>query len=388
MAKKNRNNPYYKYMPTISVRRIIHHIAAFVLTLLIFIMAASISTITGYLSNSALKKAVENQNFYKDIRQNIVQGCQSIAIPSMVNEDVFYTIFTKEQISGDIKAYIDAGIKGKNFDFDLEDLERLTKEEITQSLKDQNITVDADMQKDMQLFIEQAMEIYRKNISISYIDSFAQLRGTARPIAIVAFVVSLILTVALLFFMIAIYRFKVIHKTIRMFSYGLGGAGFMLLLIAGYCRLMNIGSGLQIIPKYLYDAMLDYIQRGLKTFIFVGILLLIFSLGLAFVSESLRSRVKKNYFARLEANFRENLNDELENKNFTPDLDMTNREEKAKKIAHDEFNRYAMDRLDSVTLNEEQEALLEKEFDLPVVSAPAHDDFTEVQVDDEEDDKS
>ena len=109
---------------------------------------------------------------------------------------------------------------------------------------------------------------------------------------------------------------------------------------------------------------------------------MIFSLGLAFVSEALRVRVKKNYFARLESNFRESLNDELENKNFTPDLDMTSREEKAKKVAHDEFNRYAMDRLSSINLNDETERV-EADFDLPQVNIP-QDDFTEVNVEDDE----
>lgn len=373
-------------MPTISVRRIIHHICAFVLTILIFLMAASVSTIAGFLNTSAVKKAVANQDFYKEIRQNIVESCQTIAIPSMIDEDVFYTIFTRDKIAEDIKTYIDAVVDGKNYDIDVDDLEQLTIDTITDSFKEKGITVDGKMKKDIKRFADQTMEIYKNNICISYIDSYAQLKGTAKPIAVITCVVSLILTVAILFFMIAIYRFKVIHKTIRMLAYGLGGAGFMLIIIFGYFIWQQIGSGVQIIPAYLYYAVQRYIQNGLRTYIFAGFILFIFSLALAFFSESLRSRVKKNYFARLEANFRDNLNDELENKNFTPDLDMTSREEKAKKVAHDEFNRYAMDRLDSVTLNEEQEVTQKQEFDLPVARPQVQDDFTEVQVD--EDDES
>ena len=218
MAKKKRNNPYYKYMPTISVRRIIHHICAFILTILIFLMAASVSTITGYLNTSAVKNALAGKDFYKDIRQNIVESCQTIAIPSMIDEDVFYTIFTREKISEDIKAYIDAVAQGKNFDMDTDALEQTSLEQITKSLQEQGFTVDSGMKKDIRRFIDQMMEIYQSNISISYIDSYAQLKGTAKPIAVITCVVSLILVVALLFFMIAIYRFKVIHKTIRMFA--------------------------------------------------------------------------------------------------------------------------------------------------------------------------
>lgn len=61
MAKKNRNNPYYKHTPTVSVRRIIHHILSFVLTMLILFMAGSLSTITGFLNDTGIRKAVENQ---------------------------------------------------------------------------------------------------------------------------------------------------------------------------------------------------------------------------------------------------------------------------------------------------------------------------------------
>ena len=62
---------------------------------------------------------------------------------------------------------------------------------------------------------------------------------------------------------------------------------------------------------------------------------------------------------------------------------MTNREEQAKKTAHDEFNRYAMDRLDSVTLNDEEQLPQKQEFDLPIVNSSPQDDFKEVQVDDD-----
>ena len=384
MARKNRNNPYYKYMPTISVRRIIHHITSFVLSVLIFLMAGSLSTVTGFLNDSAIKNAVENQDFYKSIRQNVIEHCQSLAIPSMIDDDVFYNIFTREKIAQDIKVYIDAGISGKNYDIDLDALKTTAVEQITKALKDENVAITSEVKKDVETFTKQILEVYESNITISYIDSYAGLKGSVKPIAIILCVVSFVLIIALLFFMIAIYRFKVIHKTIRMFAYALGGAGLMLIGVFTFFKVARIGSGLQIVPEYLYDAMQNYIQYGLNTYIFAGVILIIFSLTLAFVSEALRSRVKKNYFARLEANFRENLNDELENQNFTPDLDMTNREEKAKKIAHDEFNRYAMDRLDSVTLNEERDVPDNTEFDLPIVNSQPQDDFTEVQVDEDE----
>ncbi|MBQ3432578.1 MAG: hypothetical protein IJG23_07325 [Clostridia bacterium] len=383
MAKKYKNNPYYKHMPTISVRRIIHHVLSFVLAVLIFLMAGSLSTMTGYLNDSTLKKTVESQEFYKDIRENIVEQCQSLAIPSMIDEDVFYNIFTKEKIAADIKSFISAGIEGKNVSFDLEELEESTIREITKYFKEENIPVSAQTKKDLKVFAKQILEIYQTNITISYIDSYARLKGAVKPIALVLSVVSFVLIVAILFFMIAIYRFKVIHKTIRMFSYALGGAGIMLIGVFGYFKIVHIGSGLQIIPEYLYNAMQNFIQSGLTTYIFAGVILLIFALTLAFVSESLRARVKKNYFARLEANFRESLNDDLDNKNFIPDLDMTNREEQAKKTAHDEFNRYAMDRLDSVTLNDEEQLPQKQEFDLPIVNSSPQDDFKEVQVDDD-----
>lgn len=384
MARKNKNNPYYKYVPTISVRRIIHHICAFVLTMLIFLMAGSLSAVTGFLNNSAIKHSVESQEFYKSIRESIIAECQSIAISSDIDENVFYKVITTDTIARDIQAYTEAGIKGKYYEFDVSELQQTMADAIEESLQEKGVNITSSLKKDIGVFCKQAMNIYCSSISISYIDSYAKLKGTAKPIAVIVSIVSFILILALLFFMVAIYRFKVVHKTIRMFAYALGGSGLMLTGLFTYCKVAKIGRGLQILPEFLYNAMQTYIQYGLNTFIFAGVLLIIFSLTLAFVSESLRVRVKKNHFARLEANFRESLNEELENKNFTPDLDMTNREEQEKKIAHDEFNRYAMDRLDNVTLNEEREAVKKKQFDLPAAQPKVQDDFTEVQLDDDQ----
>ena len=386
MARKNRNNPYYKHVPTVSVRRIIHHILAFVLTILFILMAGSLSAVTGYLNDTGIRKAVESQEFYEGVRENIISRCQSDGLPSMIDGDIFYSVFTKNEIAEDVKSYIADSVKGREHEFDLASLQNTMEQAILDYFDEEGIALTASLKEDVKTFCAQELEVYEANIRISYIENYVQLKGTVKPICILLFIVSLVLTIALLFLMIAMYKFKVIHKTIRMLAYGLGGAGLVLFGVALYFKIVKIGSGLQLIPEYIYDAMQRYIQNGLDTFIFAGVILLIFSLGLAFVSETLRSRVKKNYFERLEVNFRESLNDELENKNFTPDLDMTSREEKAKKTAHDEFNRYAMDRLSSVTLNDEEDDLDDVEFDLPQANIP-QDDFTEVSVDDEDDDE-
>ena len=386
MARKNRNNPYYKYVPTVSIRRIIHHILSFVLTLLVFMMAASLSTVTGFLNDSGVKKAVENQDFYESVRENIIEQCQSLAIPSMIDEDIFYSVFTKDEIAADVKAYIANSTKGLEYSFDLDDLQSKMEEAIREDLQNKDISVTTSLQQDITQFCEQALKLYQSNITIKYIETYTQLKGTVTPIAIIIFVVALIMSVALLFLMIAMYKFKVVHKTIRMFAYALGGAGLMMAGLSVYCKIVKIGSGLQLIPQYIYDAMHRFIQNGLNTFVFAGVLLMIFSMALAFVSEALRVRVKRNYFARLEMNFRDSLNEELENKNFTPDLDMASREERAKQVAHDEFNRYAMDKLSSVTLNEEREKV-DADFDLPIINPAKHDDFTEVTVEKDDDEE-
>ena len=385
MARRIKDNPYYKYVPVISIRRVVHHLLSLVLTILVFSMAASLATVTGYLNDTGIRKAVENQEFYKSVRENIIAECQYKAIPTLIDEDVFYSVFTKEQIASDVKAYVAENVKGREFAFDLSALQQTLEDAIAESLEENGVTVTSDIKEDVKLFADEVLEIYESNITISYIGSYSSLKGTAKPIAIILFVVALVFTIALLFLMIAMYKFKVIHKTIRMFAYALGGAGLMLTIGFGYLKFVQIGSGLQIIPEYLYDAMQRYIQNGLSTFIFAGVILLIFSLVLAFVSESLRSRVKKNYFERLEANFRESLNEELENQTFVPDIDMSQKQERAKKKAHDEFNRYAMDRLAGVTLSDEDDDGSDEDFDLPVASPSVQDDFTEIQVDSTDD---
>ena len=388
MARRIKDNPYYKYVPAISIRRVIHHVLSLVLTILVLVMAASMSTVTGYLNDTGIRKALENQDFYKSVRENIITECQYKAIPTLIDEDVFYSVFTKEQIASDVKAYVAENVKGREYAFELTALKQSLEDAIVESLEENGATVTSAIKEDVKLFADEVLELYESNITISYIESYSSLKGTVKPIAVILFVVSFVFTIALLFLMIAMYKFKVIHKTIRMFAYSLGGAGLLLVFGFSYLKIARVGSGLQIIPEYIYDAMQRYIQNGLNTFIFAGSILLIFSLVLAFVSESLRSRVKKNYFERLEVNFRESLNEELENQNFVPDVDMSQKQERAKKKAHDEFNRYAMDRLAGVTLNDEESTESEDEFDLPVASPSVQDDFTEIQVDptDDEDD--
>lgn len=291
----------------INYRKIWHHILSFVLAIVIFIASFSISFLNGFLSKNSVKNAIQNIDFYSGIKENMVEECKSVAIPSGLDSDIFDDVFTTDVIAADVKEFVAAALKGKKSNIDVSNLRQKLKTAVEQNLKSNGVKDISEYDSEIKTFCDGVMKCYKQSVEISYAHYFGQILSKAMPLAVAIFILMFIIIVVIALVMIAIYRFKVIHKTLRMVSYSFTAAGVMVLLIGLYLKINDYALRVQIKPQYLYNALQDYYSAGLKSIILMAVILFVIGMILAFSSEALRARVKRNYFNRLEDDFRERL---------------------------------------------------------------------------------
>lgn len=313
-----KTNPY-DGPQKVSRRKTMHHIMAFVLSLLLFVGAFSVSLLFGFLNNNNLRKALETESYYSGVRSSMVEKCENYAIPCKLDKGIFDSVFDDATLSKDIKVFTESSISGKNAEFDTSALREKIYNAVCNNLKKNGADV-SHYKADIDNFCDGIIRTYKTCIKIPYSEYYGKIRTKAMPLASYAVAVAFILVVAFGIIMMAMYHFKVVHKTLRMLSYSFTASGLMLGATALYPQLSHIQYAVQLKPKYIYAAFQLYVKGGFRVFNVSAILLVVLGIAFAVASELLRGHAKHNYYERLEARFRENLNDEIDNKDFDIDF--------------------------------------------------------------------
>lgn len=352
MSKKNKKNPYHNPQKT-SARRTIQHIISFVLAIVIFFMGASTIMLMGFLSNRSVKQAFLKQEYYYGIQDTILTHCKYYSVPNSLSSDIFEDVFTTQVIADDVRAYVDATIKGKQYEFKLDNLNKSLKSAVVKDLTSRGIEITSDLDDQIDEFCTRTLNEYKLAVTIPYSEYFFMVKSSTNALLAILDIFLVLVIAGTVFILLAIYRFKVVHKTLRMLAYSFISGGFMILASSLYFRLSGFVQNINIRPLYLYDALQNYVQYGVSFAYFFSVVLIIISVILAISSEVLRERVKRNYFLRLEDNFRERINREIESSSVDVDSKMKDVNNYRSRKEHDEFNEFAKEQLSNVTLDTE-----------------------------------
>ena len=385
MSRKNKKNPYHNPQKA-SSRRTFQHILSFLLAIVVFVMGASTTALFGFFNNRAIKQSFQNTSYYNGIQDTVIKQCKYLSIPCDIDKELFSEVFTPQIISEDVKGYISATLSGEKYDFNFTDIEKALKSEVTSNIKSKGFKIDSEMEDKIDGFCSNVLQRYKLALTIPFAGYFFTAKSGLNAVIAVLAIFAFLVIIGTVFIMLAIYRFKVVHKTFRMLAYSFISGGFMLLASALYFHLSGFVQDINIRPIYLYNAIQDYVGFGLSFAYFVSITLVILGAIFAVSSEVLRERVKHNYFLRLEDNFRERINKEIESDAVDVDSRMKGVNAYRSRVEHDEFNKFAEEQLANVKLD------TNIDYDIGVkprnrrlnrnADTSADSDFTEINPDD------
>ncbi len=350
MSRKNKKNPYHNPQK-VSSRRTFQHILSFLLAIVVFVMGVSTTAIFGFFNNRSIKQSFQNTAYYNGIQDTIIKQCKYLSIPCDIDDTIFSDVFNSQTISMDVKGYIASTLSGEKYDFNFTDIKKSLKTKLTSNIKSKGYKVDADMEDKIDSFCDNVLQRYKLALTVPFAGYFFTAKSALNTLISILAIFAFLIILGTIFIMLAIYHFKVVHKTFRMLAYSFISGGFMLLASSLYFHLSGFVQNINIRPIYLYDAIQNYIGFGLSFAYFVSITLIVTGAVFAIASEVLRERVKHNYFLRLEDNFRERINKEIESASADVDSKMKDVNSYRSRIEHDEFNKFAEEQLANVRLD-------------------------------------
>ena len=350
MSRANKKNPYHNPQKA-SSRRTFQYILSFMLAVVVFVVGISATALFGFFNNRAIKQSFQTVSYYNGIRDTVINQCKYLSTPCAINKGIYDEVFTTKVISDDVKGYISSALTGKDYEFNFSDINAALKSRITSDIKSKGYKIDSAMEAKIDRFCYEALQKYQLATTVPFLSYFFAAKSALNTAIYILAIFATLVIIATTFVMLAVYRFKVVHKTFRMLAYSFISGGFMLLASSLYCDLSSFVQDINIRPAYIYNAIQDYFTFGISFAYFVAVTFIIVGGIFAVTSEVLRERVKHNYFLRLEDNFRERINKEIESASTDVDSQMKEVNAYRNRIEHDEFNKFAEEQLSNVKLD-------------------------------------
>lgn len=351
MSRANKKNPYHNPQKA-SSRRTFQHILSFLLAIVVFVVGLSATVLFGFFNNRAVKQSFQTVSYYNGVRDSIISQCQYISTSSAIDNGIYDEVFTTKVISDDVKDYISSVLSGKEYNNNFSDINSALKNRITQNLQSKGYKVDSETEAKIDRFCYDVLQKYRLAVTVPFLSYFFTIKSALNTVIYILAIFATLVIIATTFVMLALYRFKVIHKTFRMLAYSFISGGLMLFVSSLYCDLSGIAKSINIRPDYIQNAIQDYFTFGTSFAYFVAVTLIVLGTIFAIASEVLREKVKHNYFLRLEDNFRERINKEIESASANVDSQMKDVNAAYRnRIEHDEFNKFAQEQLENVRLD-------------------------------------
>ncbi len=280
MKSKNRNNSF------------ICICCSFLLAVFVTILGLLVSVKLGFATNNSISQALDQVKYADMVYDELLDKCESIAIPNALSREVFDGVFSKEMVNSDCKAYLDAQLNSKICDVDTTKAKEKLVSNINKYVKKNNLTADGDQEEIVNGFADDIMEYYTDAIQVPYAGQVGNIFRMISKYFMYICPIMLVFSAAIIY---VLFKFNTRKKNrvFRYMAYSVMSGAFSVLIIPICCYISGFYKRLQIYPEYVYRFIVKYIENGLRLMTIIGIILAIAAGVMIAVSSYIKHKLKQ-----------------------------------------------------------------------------------------------
>ncbi|MBQ9673617.1 MAG: hypothetical protein IJV39_03220 [Ruminococcus sp.] len=271
------------------LRFAVHCVLAFVVSLLLFVLAYSVVLQTTFLNSDYLIESMNASNYFADKKEEVVQDLTDLGYASGVDEKFFEDFITEVKLSDDTNSYLTAYYDGSNTQLDTTSFKRDMLEELQKYAKQNNL--GEVNQKNVQYLIDKAAVVYRNSIEIPLFSKAAggihKLQNNM-PLAIFAVVIVILVISAVIFFT---NKWK--HRAVKFYFASFAGAFLSVVIFPAFMLITNYISKINIESRALYNTIIYSVNNFFVAVLICSVLYLLLSAVMFFLYGSLRKKASK-----------------------------------------------------------------------------------------------
>lgn len=284
----------------------------FIIALILTALCALTSVYIGAFAPGSISKVLCSDKVCNAVYEETMKSEHAFAIPNGVSDGVFDEVFTKENVSSDMRAYSQNIIMNTSYEMDTGGYKEQLVKNVREELKSKSVKLTSYLKKDIDTFADECISIYVDKITIPYVDKYITVKGYAKIACAVA-AVSLVLCVGIIILILGkICEYA--HRLIRYLSYTCGAVGFVGIVVCACVFISRIIYKLQLQPANFKFIIQGICKNVLTQMVVLTAVFVLLCAAFAVLSEVLRSRFVKKVSrgVRAPAGFHQGLIDFIE----------------------------------------------------------------------------
>lgn len=261
--------------------KFVNTVLSFVLAIFLF-MSASLGAL--YLSVFNEQKTLGmfvSEEYMSASYDDFMSSMEALATPSYISKECYESVFSRERYFKDLKKFFSETFRtGKRYDLskDTSDIQEKLYENIEQFGKEKDIEITEAIENNIKDFSNQAVEKYRKYISLSFIQYYSKICSKFEKPLIVALGVCLLFSLVISIILIKSKYYD--HCAKDYFSYSFVTAAILTAIYPIYSLSTGLYKKINITPKYVYDIIKALLLNVQNTFFVFSVIL--FVVGIVF----------------------------------------------------------------------------------------------------------
>ncbi|MCI8554770.1 MAG: hypothetical protein HFJ80_07500 [Clostridiales bacterium] len=259
------------------LRLIISSFIAFIMALLLFLLAAGSCLSVTIFNQDFVLKRLEKANYYQKSADTILDQMKSL--PGGVPAEIYDGVIDADLVYKDIVNGVTAAFTGdSSYRLDLQPLKEDLMSRFTTYAAENELVISDESAESLQTLVDTCTKLYRDQVTIPFVDTFGQIRMLFFKGYTIGIVVIVLLCALLILFLLSIRRFK--HRAVRYLVYSLSGAALMMSVFPIYILMERAYERIHLSPQYVYDAFVDLVSSSMSAMLVGGAILLALALAL------------------------------------------------------------------------------------------------------------
>lgn len=263
----------------ISPNAVVSTLLSFLMCLLLFFVAISVSMKLTIYNEGFFKQTLEKSNYFDNVSSSISEKFVSHANASGIDAEFLVNTIDREALKNDIEKANSVLYGGEGFS---ESNKQEFSASLTTALKeyavDNNFELNAEIEGNLQFLANKCAETYADSISFPFINQLAAQVSNTSLIITWFMVVCAALFVIILFFVFIINR-KRIHRAFSYLFYSIAAAFLMLVVPSGIGLATDFISNIAIYEKPLYMFVTTYLRSYLIILLIICAFLFVLLVG-------------------------------------------------------------------------------------------------------------
>ena len=254
--------------------RIINTVLSFVLSVFLFLTATLGALYISAFNEQKILGMFTSDGYISASYNDFMNSMEALATPSYISKECYDDVFSKERYSQNLKKFFsETFASGEKYDLseDVSDMYEMLYQNIEKYGKENGTEITDAIEDNIKEFSSQAVEKYKKYISLSFVEYYSKICLRFEKPVIIALCVCSAFTLLIVFILL---KSKYIGRTaLDYLSYSFLTSTIFVGVIPVYSLITGLYKNVNISPKYVYDVVKSVLLSVQNTFfVFAGIL--------------------------------------------------------------------------------------------------------------------